>query len=528
MTAAVDTPPGGAPSAQPALQRLAGPERLSPRRRPGGDDGPGHPLQRRARPHARRRGLRPLLPHQLLQHLRPGPGGLGTAVLRHPRGGADPRARRRAARHGARAARAGHGAGRHPRRAHRLGARLRRPHHRLLGRLHRPEPSLLPRPEVRHRLPRPGPHGARRHGVGGEPGGGAAPGGRRALARPGPRGGGRRPGPGRRRGAGRWRCSSTGGSAEVACASPGPPPGRSWSAGTAIVAIELAVYVQPYLDAVLLSKMVPTDVVGWYGAAKTIMGTLLAPSLILGAAAYPRLSRAAVDRNLFRREFATAQRPMLWLGGLGGVGTWMFADFAIHLVYGHRRLRTGGAGAQDVRAGDCSWSSSTSSSGPRSPPWGGPRPSPWSRWPACSSRCRLEVLLIPRFQARLGNGGVGVTLAAAISEVVMFAGGLALMPRGTVGRAVFLDGARALGAAAGDRGGGPPRRAARPLGRASRSASSPSPCSRSPPGLLRRDDLRFFRELLGRRPLAVGVLLAGAERGGFQVAGAASLPEHMQ
>lgn len=276
--------------------------------------------------------------------------------------------------------------------------------------------------------------------------------------------------------------------------------------GTAIVAIGLAVYVQPYLDAVLLSKMVPTHVVGWYGAAKTIMGTLLAPSLILGAAAYPRLSRAAVDRNLFRREFATAQRPMLWLGGLGSVGTWMFADFAINLVYGHRGfgpaalvLKIYGV-AMFLVFVDVLIGTALTAVG---------KATPFAVVKVASVvlAVPLEVLFIPRFQARLGNGGVGVTLAAAISELVMFAGGLALMPRGSVGRAVFLDGARALGAAG-------------LTGLVVHLAAPFGPWAGIPicivsftglsfaTGLLRRDDLRFFRELLGRAPSPP---LAGAE-----------------
>src|SRR5262249_31138457 len=186
---------------------------------------------------------------------------------------------------------------------------------------------------------------------------------------------------------------------------------------------------------------------GYYGAAKTIMGTLLAPSLILGAAAYPRLSRAAADLGWFRREFALAQRPMLWLGGLGSVGTWMFADFAIHLVYGQRAF---GPAADVLKIYglalflvfvDVLIGTALTAVG---------RATQFAVVKVASVLLAvgLEVVFIPRFQAGWGNGGIGVTLAAAISELVMFAGGLALMPRGSVGRAVFLDGARALGSAA--------------------------------------------------------------------------------
>src|SRR6185369_1583539 len=106
--------------------------------------------------------------------------------------------------------------------------------------------------------------------------------------------------------------------------------------GTAIVTMSLATNVQPYIDAILLSKLVPREAVGWYGAAKTVMGTLLAPSLILGAAAFPRLSRAAGNAPQFLREMRQAGRPMVWLGGLAAVGTWHFAPVAIKLIYGSK------------------------------------------------------------------------------------------------------------------------------------------------------------------------------------------------
>src|SRR5208283_677771 len=56
----------------------------------------------------------------------------------------------------------------------------------------------------------------------------------------------------------------------------------------------------------------------------------------------------------------------------------------------------------------------------------------------------LELVFIPYFQHRVGNGGIGATLATALSEVVVLVGGLLLMPRGSLAGAVFIDGGRAL------------------------------------------------------------------------------------
>jgi O-antigen/teichoic acid export membrane protein len=216
--------------------------------------------------------------------------------------------------------------------------------------------------------------------------------------------------------------------------------------GTAIVAISIAVYVQPYIDAVLLSKMVSKVEVGWYGAAKNIMGTLLAPSLILGAAAFPRLSRATKNPATFREEFATAQRPMLWLGGLAGVGTWVFADLAITVVYGKDAfgpasdvLRVFGLGLflifEDVLIGTALTALGRATA------------FAFVKIGSVVLGVILELILIPYWSHRTGNGGVGVSLSFVISEAVMFTGGALLMPKGTLGTAFVRDGGRAVGCA---------------------------------------------------------------------------------
>jgi O-antigen/teichoic acid export membrane protein len=216
--------------------------------------------------------------------------------------------------------------------------------------------------------------------------------------------------------------------------------------GTAIVTMTLTANVQPYIDAVLLSKLVPKDAVGWYGAAKSIMGTLLAPSLILGQAAFPRLSRAALDRPVFRKELAIAQRPMVWMGGLAGVGTWLFADVAIHVVYGHRAFGPAGIILSIFGLGlfltfiDVLLGTALTALG---------RSTAFAvvKIGAVVLGTALELWLIPHFQARTGNGGLGVVVSLVFCEALIFTGLLLLMPRGTVGTGILADAGRALAAA---------------------------------------------------------------------------------
>jgi O-antigen/teichoic acid export membrane protein len=216
--------------------------------------------------------------------------------------------------------------------------------------------------------------------------------------------------------------------------------------GTAIVTMTLTANVQPYIDAVLLSKLVPKEVVGWYGAAKSIMGTLLAPSLILGAAAFPRLSRAALDRPAFRDEIALAARPMVWMAGLAGVGTWLFADVAIHLVYGQRAFGPAGIVLSVFGLGlfltfiDVLLGTALAALG---------RETAFAmvKIGALVLGIALELWLIPRFQARTGNGGLGVVVSLVVCEALIFSGLLLLMPRGTARLEIFVDTARAAAAA---------------------------------------------------------------------------------
>jgi O-antigen/teichoic acid export membrane protein len=201
--------------------------------------------------------------------------------------------------------------------------------------------------------------------------------------------------------------------------------------------------VQPYIDAVVLSKLAPADAVGWYGAARNVMGTLLAPAMILCAAWYPRLSRASSDPAAFAVELRAAARPILALAALGGVGTYLFAEAAIHLIYGLEGfgpavavLRLFGPALfilfVDVLLGHGITA------------LGRAREFAIAKVFAILVATGLEFWLIPWFQARDGNGGLGVVVAFAVSEILVFATMLRTLPPGCINVPVLLDLGRAL------------------------------------------------------------------------------------
>jgi O-antigen/teichoic acid export membrane protein len=217
--------------------------------------------------------------------------------------------------------------------------------------------------------------------------------------------------------------------------------------GTGIVSMMIAVQIQPYLDAIIISKMVPAEVMGWFGAAKSIMGTLIAPALIIAAAAYPRLSRTSSSISVFKSEFQASLRPILLLGALGGLGTFLFADGAIALVYGHRNFSNAGIVLKVFGPGlfflfiDVLFGNALTALG---------RAGAFSVVKVASIvvSTGLDLILIPWFQARQGNGGIGAVVAFILSEFVVFGGAVFLMPRGTLGRGILVDTGRAVASVA--------------------------------------------------------------------------------
>lgn len=215
--------------------------------------------------------------------------------------------------------------------------------------------------------------------------------------------------------------------------------------GTPILLMTAAIAAQPYLDAVILSRLVPASVVGWFAAAKTILGTLIAPASILGSAMYPRLARAAVDSAMLRKEVGSALRPLLWFAGLAAAGTYLFASTAIGLIYGPTHFAPGATILEalspvlfllfiDMLLGVVIYATGRGTG------------FAIAKIVSVFVATGLDILLIPLFQERLGNGGIGVVVALALSEFVVLAAGITALPRGTLEPAMALDVARALGA----------------------------------------------------------------------------------
>lgn len=215
--------------------------------------------------------------------------------------------------------------------------------------------------------------------------------------------------------------------------------------GLPLLSMSVMGAAQPYLEAVILSKLAPAIALGWFGAARTILGTLAAPAYILGAAAYPRISRAASDATGLPREVQTALRPLLMLGALAATGTFVFAEAAVGLVYGtgfgpaSTILKVAAPGLfllfLDVLLGQVLYATGVAVS--------------FAVVLALKVvvSAGLSFILIPILQARAGNGGIGVALSGVLSELFVLAGALVLLRPGTLTASAAVDATRALAAA---------------------------------------------------------------------------------
>lgn len=218
--------------------------------------------------------------------------------------------------------------------------------------------------------------------------------------------------------------------------------------GTAIVLTNVESSVQPYVDAILLSRLTSPESVGLYGAARSFVGTLVAPSIIISVAAYPRLSRAALGRDLLRRELRVVMRPLLGLAVLAGVGTYLFAQPAVDLVYGRQGFAPAGVILQLLAPGllllfvDNMLALAVVAID---------RPAPLAAAMLLkiAASAGLSFFLIPHFEAGRHNGGMGLAIASGVSEIVIFVAALLILPRGSLDPALLADLGRALAAGTG-------------------------------------------------------------------------------
>jgi O-antigen/teichoic acid export membrane protein len=206
------------------------------------------------------------------------------------------------------------------------------------------------------------------------------------------------------------------------------------AAGSPFLLLGIALLLQPSVDAVLLARLSPPEVVGWHAVARKLIGPLLLPASALITSMYPTLSRLYLsDREAYFRLGRGALRSATALAVPLALGCALYPDLGTR-IFGRESFAPAEQNLK-VLAGFVFLAYFSMTLGCCLSAAGRQR-----AWAATQLGCvaisaALDPLLIPWFQARLHNGGVGVCVATVASEVAMtLAAAVWLAPKGLLDR----------------------------------------------------------------------------------------------
>jgi O-antigen/teichoic acid export membrane protein len=191
----------------------------------------------------------------------------------------------------------------------------------------------------------------------------------------------------------------------------------------------LVLTLQPMIDAAMLSKLASPQAMGWYAAARKLVGALIFPASALILALYPALCRLRGESmEAFRSSAAQALYVVAIAAMPLALGCALFPQLGVALFGQHSYAPTAG----DLRIlalyvflvyfsmpiGSCLVAAGRQNA-----------------WTLVQVGCVVVSLvldppLIHWFDRHGGNGGLGVCIAAAVSEVLVVGGGTALLPAG--------------------------------------------------------------------------------------------------
>jgi len=203
--------------------------------------------------------------------------------------------------------------------------------------------------------------------------------------------------------------------------------------GTPFVFLGLATALQPNIDAVFLSKLAPTEVMGWFAVSRRLIGVLLFPASALGGALYPTLCRLHTeDREGFNRVCRGAFSTVALLAVPIALGCLLYPEVGVSM-FSRKSFR---AAEDNLRVlsvflfllyFSMPLFTAVLASGRK-------RSTSLVQGMCVVVSLILDPILVPWFQKRSGNGGIGLCVAAGISEAFVVACGIALTPRGVFDR----------------------------------------------------------------------------------------------
>ncbi|MGA9362887.1 MAG: flippase [Bacteroidota bacterium] len=186
------------------------------------------------------------------------------------------------------------------------------------------------------------------------------------------------------------------------------------------------------LDTVLLSKMAPEAVVGWYGGARRMFESLNFLPFVFSVAIYPVLSRLwEEEKQTHKRTLQKSLEFMIIAGVPITVGVIGFAERLIQEFYGLGGYAPSVLVLQVLAAGllllyiDFVLGTTLLASDKQ-------RQQSVLALLAIPFNAGLNFLLIPYFQVRVGNGGLGAAIATGMTELAVMIACLSLLPKGVL------------------------------------------------------------------------------------------------
>ena len=206
------------------------------------------------------------------------------------------------------------------------------------------------------------------------------------------------------------------------------------------------------IDVLMLSLMTSDAVVGWYGAATRLYGTLLFIPNILSMAVFPAMMRlgggGVIDEAVFARSSERVLNLLLFTTIPVSAGAIIIARPLVRLLYGDGPFQHAAANLEVLGFSallvcvDMVLGTVLIARG-KERPWAG------IAIAAAVFNPLLNLWAIPLTTRLYGNGGIGASAATALTELLMMAGALWLMPSGIFSRRNLVVGLKGclLGAA---------------------------------------------------------------------------------
>jgi O-antigen/teichoic acid export membrane protein len=201
--------------------------------------------------------------------------------------------------------------------------------------------------------------------------------------------------------------------------------------GAPLVLVSTFMNMQSFIDITLLNMIADPQVVGWFGAARVILGLLIAPATIIASASFPELCRAAGSKNALVGVMTQSARPLLALGALGASGVYVFSPTAVSLIYGHGRFDPAATILQ-VSALFLPLFFLNYLLGYTATAVGRNLEVAMAKFFCLAISAGLSWYLIGYFQKVEGNGAIGLVVSFGLTELIIGAVFAYLLPRGVI------------------------------------------------------------------------------------------------